>query len=55
VFLLVPAHPGSPRQRAIKRSLLLLLLYDVLYIAVIILLGDAFPCGCVPCVSASHV
>jgi len=23
VFLLVPAHPGSPRQRAIKRSLLL--------------------------------
>ena len=26
MFLLVPAHPGSPRQRAVKRSLLLLLL-----------------------------
>jgi len=26
VFLLVPAHPGSPGQRAIKWSLLLLLL-----------------------------
>jgi len=26
VFLLVPAHPGSPGQRAVKRSLLLLLL-----------------------------
>jgi len=26
VFLLVPAHPGSPRQRAVKRLLLLLLL-----------------------------
>jgi len=24
VFLLVPAHPGSPGQRAVKRSLLLL-------------------------------
>jgi len=23
VFLLVPPHPGSPRQRAVKRSLLL--------------------------------
>jgi len=22
VFILVPAHPGSPRRRAIKRSLL---------------------------------
>ena len=28
-FLLVPAHPGGPRQRAIKR--LLLLLYDYMY------------------------
>ena len=27
VFLLVPAHPGSPGQRAVKRLLLLLLLY----------------------------
>jgi len=27
VFLLVPAHPGSPGQRAIKRSLLLLYAY----------------------------
>ena len=54
MFLLVPAHPGSSRQSAVKRSSLLLL-YDVLYIAVIILLGDAFPRGCVPCVSASHV
>jgi len=26
VFLLVPTHPGSPGQRAVKRSLLLLLL-----------------------------
>ena len=26
MFLLVPAHPGSPGQRAVKRSLLLLLL-----------------------------
>jgi len=26
VFLLVPAHPGSPGQRAVKRLLLLLLL-----------------------------
>jgi len=25
VFLLVPAHPGGPRQRAVKRLLLLLL------------------------------
>jgi len=25
MFLLVPAHPGSPGQRAIKRSFLLLL------------------------------
>jgi len=25
VFLLLPAHPGSPGQRAVKRSLLLLL------------------------------
>ena len=24
VFFLVPAHPGSPRQRAVKRLLLLL-------------------------------
>jgi len=23
VFLLIPAHPGSPRQRAVKRLLLL--------------------------------
>jgi len=29
VFLLVPAHPGSPGQRAVKR-LLLLLLFNVL-------------------------
>jgi len=27
VFLLVPAHPGSPRQRAIKQLLLLVLLF----------------------------
>jgi len=27
VFLLVPAHPGSPGQRAIKRLLLLLLMH----------------------------
>jgi len=27
VFLLVPAHPGSPGQRAIKRLLLLLLCF----------------------------
>jgi len=26
VYLLVPAHPGSPGQRAVKRLLLLLLL-----------------------------
>ena len=26
VFLLVPAHPGSPGQRAVRRSLLLLLI-----------------------------
>ena len=26
MFLLVPTHPGSPGQRAVKRSLLLLLL-----------------------------
>jgi len=25
VFLLVPAHPGSPRQKAVKRLLMLLL------------------------------
>jgi len=31
VFLLVPAHPGSPGQRAIKRLLLLLLLLLLLY------------------------
>jgi len=30
MFLLVPAHPGSPRQRAIKR--LLFLLYKVVYV-----------------------
>ena len=29
VFLLVPAHPGSPGQRAIKRSLLLLQLWNM--------------------------
>jgi len=30
MFLLVPAHPGSPRQRAVKRLLLLLLLFIAL-------------------------
>ena len=30
MFLLVPAHPGSPRQRAIKRWLLLYLSYESL-------------------------
>jgi len=34
VFLLVPAHPGSPGQRAIKRLLLLLLLYYVFRIEI---------------------
>jgi len=29
VFLLVPAHPGSPGQRAVKRLLLLLLLWKI--------------------------
>jgi len=28
VFLLVPAHPGSPRQRAVKRLLMLLFFQD---------------------------
>ena len=28
VFLLIPAHPGSPGQRAVKRLLLLLLEYN---------------------------
>jgi len=28
VFLLVPAHPGSPGQRAVKQLLLLLFLYE---------------------------
>jgi len=35
VFLLVPAHPGSPGQRAVKRLLLLLLLYcNTMYVDV---------------------
>ena len=32
--LLVPAHPGSPEQRAVKRLLLLLLLPSILDIHV---------------------
>jgi len=32
VFLLVPAHPGSPGQRAVKRLLLLLLLLSYVII-----------------------
>ena len=31
MFLLVPAHPGSPGQRALKRLLLLLLLLLLLF------------------------
>ena len=34
VFLLVPAHPGSPGQRAVKRLLLLLLLFGRTKLAV---------------------
>jgi len=32
MFLLVPAHPGSPGQRAVKRLLLLLLLLLLLVV-----------------------
>ena len=35
MFLLVPAHPGSHRQRAVKRSLLLLLFCAVLCMTVV--------------------
>jgi len=36
MFLLLPAHPGSPGQRAIKRLLLLLLYVNILDIIIII-------------------
>jgi len=31
MFLLVPAYPGCPGSKAVKRSLLLLLLYDMVF------------------------
>ena len=35
MFLLVPAHPGSPVQRVVKRLLLLLLLDDDTYFCLV--------------------
>jgi len=41
LFLLVPAHPGSPGQRAVKRLLLLLFLL-LLFLFLLLLLYFAF-------------
>ena len=43
MFLLVPAHPGSPGQRAVKRSLLLLLNILVLAVCLVRFFDDLEP------------